>query len=49
MDDHGIRKMTFENFDFGAAHGERLHEQVVYQSFGRPPPCAEYPNRVKNR
>ena len=36
--DHGIRKMSFENFDFGAAQGEKLHKQVVYQSLGTPPP-----------
>ena len=35
---HDVKKISFENFDFGAAEGEQLHEKVVYQSLGRPPP-----------
>ena len=42
LSDHGIRKISFENFDFSAALGENL--QVVYQSLERqlphPAPCA---------
>ena len=32
------QKKSFQNFDFWAAQGEKLHKQVVYQSLGRPPP-----------
>ena len=35
---HNVKKISFENFDFGAAQGEKLHQQVVYQSLGTPPP-----------
>ena len=35
---HNIKKTSFENFDFRAAQGEKLHKQVVYQSLGSPPP-----------
>ena len=38
LGDHNIKKTRIENFDFGAARGEKLHKQVVYQSLGRPPP-----------
>ena len=38
LGDQGIKKISFENFDFLAAQGEKLHKQVVYQSLGRPPP-----------
>ena len=39
LGDHNIKKKTsFKNFDFWAAQGEELHEQVVYQSLGSPPP-----------
>ena len=26
---HNIKKTSFENFDFGALQGEKLHKQVV--------------------
>ena len=40
LGDHGIKKISFENFDFRAAQGEKLHQQVVYQSipWETPPP-----------
>ena len=38
LGDHNIKKTSFKNFDFWAAQGEKLHEQVVYQSLGTPPP-----------
>ena len=28
---HNIIKTSFENFDFSAAQGEKLHKQVVYR------------------
>ena len=43
-----IKKISFENFDFGASQGEKLHEQVVHQSLERPSPYTQYPNEVKN-
>ena len=30
LGDHNIKKMSFENFDFGATQGEKLHKQVVH-------------------
>ena len=38
LGDHRIIKTSFENFEFWAAQGEKLHEQVVYLSLGSPPP-----------
>ena len=38
LGDHNIKKTSFKNFDFWAAQGEKLHEQVVYQSLGSSPP-----------
>ena len=35
---HNIKKISFENFNFRAARGEKLHKHVVYQSLGSPPP-----------
>ena len=35
---HNIKDTMFENFDFWAAQGEKLHQQVVYQSLGSTPP-----------
>ena len=32
LGDHDIKKISFENFDFWAAQGEKLHKQVVYES-----------------
>ena len=32
LGDHDIKKISFENFDFSAAQGEKVHQQVVYQS-----------------
>ena len=49
LGDHGIKKISFRNFDFSAVLAEKLHEQVVYQSrLNPPPPSTQYPNRVKN-
>ena len=56
LSDQSIEKISFENFDFWAAQGEKLHQQVAYQSLGSPPPpappppppCAQCPNRVKS-
>ena len=44
LGDHNIRKNKFQNFDFWAAQGEKLHEQVVYVSLGTPPPLPPRPN-----
>ena len=30
LGDHNIIKISFENFDFSAAQGEKLHKQVVH-------------------
>ena len=38
LGDRNIKKTSFKNFDFWAAQGEKLHEQVVYLSLGTPPP-----------
>ena len=38
LGDDNIKKISFENFDFRSAQGEKLHEQVVHQSLGRTPP-----------
>ena len=32
LGDHDIKKISFENFQFSAARGEKLHKQVVYLS-----------------
>ena len=40
----GIKKISFEKFDFCAAQGEILQKQVVYQSLGSPPPPPRGPN-----
>ena len=29
--DHTIKKISSQNFDFWAAHGEKLHQQVVHR------------------
>ena len=44
LGDHNIKKTSFENFDFWADQGEKLHEQVVYQSLGSPP--APHPDLI---
>ena len=31
LGDHNIIKTSFENFDFRAVQGEKLHKQVVYR------------------
>ena len=38
LGDDNINKISFENFDFRAVQSENLHEQVVHQSLGNPPP-----------
>ena len=35
---HSIKNTSFKNFHFWAAHSEKVHKQVVYQSLGSPPP-----------
>ena len=37
LGDDNTKKTSFKNFDFWAVRGEKLHKQVVYHSFGRPP------------
>ena len=32
LGDRDIKKISFENFQFSAARGEKLHQQVVYLS-----------------
>ena len=38
LSDNNMKKTSFENFDFLAAQGEKLQEQLVYPSLGSPPP-----------
>ena len=40
LGDHGTRKKSFENFDFRAAHGEKLHKQVLYPSLSDTSACS---------
>ena len=43
LDDHGIKKISFETFNFRAPRGEKLHECVVYESLGKSLPLDPIP------
>ena len=45
-EEDGIKKISFENFNFSAALGEKLQKQVVYQSLGTPAPRTQYHNKM---
>ena len=38
LGDHNIKNISFGNFNLLAAQGEKLHQQIVYQSRLTPPP-----------
>ena len=38
VDGHNMKKISFENFHYGAAEAGKLHKQVVSQPLGTPPP-----------
>ena len=41
LGDHGIKKTSFENFDFRAAQGDKLHKlhsRLCTKPLGDPPP-----------
>ena len=42
------KTISLKIFDFGAAQGEKMQKQVVYQSLGTPAPRTQHPNKMKN-